>query len=341
MGMSLETEELTVEPSLDDLSGPYYVAWWISNRCNLLCVHCINDSGPFHQFADELDGDEIDRVAKQIVGMGVPQGSITGGEPLIHKDFFRLAGYLSDNGVSLNVETDAQLINGETARRIARLNLRAVQISVDGATQATYGLMRRTTTGSAELSRVLNAIKMLSEEGVRISVNFVPTRFSANEVGQVIEMVADLGAKTFYTGRIIRVGRAAMNWQWLAPTEEQYRGFFRTLDQKAKEYSGRLQIIYYPHTVTHELKFRAENPAASFVILPNGKVKMLASMPFLCADLRQHSLAEAWERFKTAWKHPAVREFCTNVQDDDPILASNNNFIELSGLDQPLIQSKV
>jgi len=338
--VSVETEELSEEPSLDDLTGPYYVAWWITNRCNLLCVHCINDSGPFHQFDNELAGDEIERVARQIVELGVPQGSITGGEPLIHKDFFKVAGYLSDNGVSLNVETDAQLINRETARRIARLNLRAMQVSVDGATQSTYGLMRRTTTGSAELSRVLDAIRMLAEEGVRVSVNFVPTRFSANEVGQVIDAVAALGAKTFYTGRIMRVGRAAMNWKWLAPTEAQYQGFFATLNQKAKEYSGRVRIIYYPYTVTHELKFRTENPAASFVILPNGKVKMIASMPFLCADLRRHSLAEAWERYKIAWKHPMVREFSEKVKDDDPMLASNNSFVELD-LEQPVIQSKV
>ena len=336
--MSVEIEQLGVDPSLDDLSGPYYVAWWITNRCNLLCVHCINDSGPYHQFEGELSGQQIEKVCRELVELGVPQGSITGGEPMIHKDFFRIAQYLSDHGMSLNVESDGQLINREVAKKIARLELRSMQISVDGARQETYGLMRRTVTGSAELSRVVGAIKMLVEEGVNISVNFVPTRFSVNEVGGVIDMVAGLGAKMFYTGRMMRVGRAAGNWKWLNPSEQQYEAFFETLQEKAKEYDGQMRIIYYPFTVMHELKFRLANPAASFVILPNGKIKMIAALPFLCADLKEHSLREAWERYKQGWKHPMIKEFIARIQEDETLLSQNNQFVDLK---YDLIQNKV
>lgn len=339
--MSVEIEELGVEPTLADLSGPYYVAWWISNRCNLLCVHCINDSGPFHQFADELIGHEVESVCKQLAELGIPQGSLTGGEPMIHKDFFKIAQYLTDNGMSLNVESDGQLINRDTAKRLAKLNLRSVQISVDGATQATYGIMRRTLTGSAELSRTLEAIKLLVEEGVTVSINFVPTRFSVNEVGNVIDIAARLGAKMFYSGRIMRVGRAAGNWKWLNPTEEQYKAFFEKLAEKARDYAGQMRIIYYPYNVMHELNFRVSNPAASFVILPNGKIKMIAALPFLCADLRKHSLPEAWERYKQAWNHPAVKEFVRRAKEDESLLSLNNQFIELDLDERTIIENKV
>src|SRR5207244_11829596 len=86
-GVSVETEELSEESSLDDLTGPYYVAWWITNRWNLLCVHCINDSGPFHQFDNELAGDAIESITRQIVELSVSRGCITGGEPAIPQEF--------------------------------------------------------------------------------------------------------------------------------------------------------------------------------------------------------------------------------------------------------------
>ena len=40
-----------------DLSAPLYVAWQITNECNLACLHCIEESGPGKAFHDELDDD--------------------------------------------------------------------------------------------------------------------------------------------------------------------------------------------------------------------------------------------------------------------------------------------
>ena len=327
--MTLEVEDLSSGPTIHDLTRPYYVAWWITNRCNLICTHCINDSGPFNQFEDELSEHEMMRVCREILELEVPYGSLTGGEPLLHKNFFKIAEILSDGGVSLNIETDGQLVNKEVARRIAKIGVRSVQVSIDGATQQTYGIIRRTISGVASLSKALEAIKLLSEEGVMVTVSFAPTRYSINEAGKLIDMVYELGARVINTGRLMRVGRAAQNWRWLSPTEEQYRAFFDTLRKKAKEYMGKLRIVYYPYSVVEELKYRLNNPAASFVIMPNGKVKMMGSMPFICADLRRHSLREAWERYKLAWRSPAVKEFIEKVQEDESLLAKNNDLVEI------------
>ena len=37
-----------------DLGAPLYVAWQITNECNLACLHCIEESGPGKAFKDEL-----------------------------------------------------------------------------------------------------------------------------------------------------------------------------------------------------------------------------------------------------------------------------------------------
>ena len=43
--------------SSEDLAAPLYVAWQITNECNLACLHCIEESGPGKAFQDELDRD--------------------------------------------------------------------------------------------------------------------------------------------------------------------------------------------------------------------------------------------------------------------------------------------
>ena len=36
----------------EDLGAPIYVAWQITNECNLACLHCIEESGPGKAFKD-------------------------------------------------------------------------------------------------------------------------------------------------------------------------------------------------------------------------------------------------------------------------------------------------
>ena len=44
----------TVAKRSEDLGAPLYVAWQITNECNLACLHCIEESGPGKAFQDEL-----------------------------------------------------------------------------------------------------------------------------------------------------------------------------------------------------------------------------------------------------------------------------------------------
>jgi len=50
-------------------------------------------------------------------------------------------------------------------------------------------------------------------------------------------------------------------------------------------------------------------PPATLLVLPDGRVKVAAALPHICADLRRQSLAEAWEAYRRAWR-------------DEPVLAA-------------------
>ena len=55
------------EPESQHLSAPLYVAWQITNECNLACMHCIEESGPGKRFKDELTEAQVFAVLEQMM----------------------------------------------------------------------------------------------------------------------------------------------------------------------------------------------------------------------------------------------------------------------------------
>jgi len=71
------------------------------------------------------------------------------------------------------------------------------------------------------------------------------------------------------------------------------------------------------------------NPSASLLVVPNGKVKLIGPLPFICGDLKKETLSEVWEKYKKAWKNPEVIEFTHKVFADPRLLAESNNWREI------------
>lgn len=66
------------------------------------------------------------------------------------------------------------------------------------------------------------------------------------------------------------------------------------------------------------------------LIVPDGKVKLLNALPFAPADLRRHSLAEAWRAVLAAWDDPRVRDFCGRASREPELLRHANECWELA-----------
>jgi len=180
-----------------------------------------------------------------------------------------------------------------------------------------------------DFKKTVDACKLLIENDVNTEIVFVPTKFNIHEVGKAIDMAYCLGAYGFYTGKIMRIGRAAQNWDLLCPSEEQYAEAFEILKTKQIQYDGKIKVYYYPYDVIDELKYRLYHPAASLLVIPNGKVKLIGPLPFLCGDLRRQSLKDIWKRYKKAWKEKAVVDFTKRVINDPKLLCESNKWVEL------------
>jgi len=292
-----------------DLGAPLYVAWQVTNECNLACLHCIEESGPGKAFRDELDRDQIFDVLAQFVEHEIPYLSFSGGEPMVHPLFFEMVEYVCSRDGQLKVETNGHFLTPGNCERLARAGVKAVQVSLDGATRGTFNRMRI----RGDFDRATDGTRNLHKAGVPIEINYSPTSFNVHEIGTAIDLAYELGAYSFYTGRTMYTGNAVKAWHKLALSEEQYATFFETLHRKTEEYRGRMRVHFHEMGLLEELRYRLHHAAALLIVLPNGLVKLINALPFICGDLRRQSLAEIWGNFQKAWQDPRVAAFIDDL----------------------------
>lgn len=309
--------------SFDDYKSPLFIAWQLNSACNLGCLHCCEEAG--HSMPDEMTKAEALDFCRQIADLDIPYMAISGGEPMLCPHIFDVCEAIRANNISLKIETNGEFIDKETAGRFAELNLRSVQVSLDGATAETHEKLRLT----GDWEKAMAACKYLVELGVNTEVVFVPTKFNIHEAGELIDLAYSMGIYGVYTGKIMRIGRAALNWDILNPSDEEYETFFKVLEEKTAAYEGKMKVYYYPYDVIEELKYRLECPSASLLVVPNGKVKLIGPLPFICGDLKKDSLSQIWENYQKAWRNPEVVDFTNKVIADPNLLAESNNWKEI------------
>jgi MoaA/NifB/PqqE/SkfB family radical SAM enzyme len=297
---------------IDRLSAPLFVSWQLTRDCDLACLHCCTESAPGKKLDDELDAREALRVADDIVRSGVPYVMLCGGEPLIVPHFFAVAEALGAAGIHLKIETNGQRFDADAAKRLARLPIRSVQVSLDGDTQQTYERQRP----GASLEKAHAACRAVREAGLPLEVTFAPTRINIHEAGLVIERALSVGAFRFNTGRLMRIGTAARLWARLEPDRNQWSNFRAMLDKTAARLAGQLELCYVPFDIEEGLAASLGTPPATLLVLPNGWVKVAAALPHICADLRKDSLAQAWEAYRDAWRSATVIEAARDAMGD-------------------------
>ena len=308
-----------------DLGAPLYIAWQVTNECNLACLHCIEESGPGKAFHDELGDEQVFSVLEQALDLEVPYLSFSGGEPMVHPRFFDMVEYVCGRNGQLKIETNGHYLTPENCARLKALGVKAVQVSLDGATRETFNRMRV----RGDFDRTVEGIKNLHKAGVPIEINYSPTSFNTHEIGTAVDLAAELGAYSFYTGRTMYTGNAVKTWHRLAPSEAQYQQYFEVLHAKVDEYRGRMRVYFHEMGLLEELRYRLHHPAALLIVLPNGLVKLINALPFVCGDLRKQTLGEIWARFQHAWQDPRVAKFVEDLAEDPRKTAALHQWVYL------------
>ena len=254
---------------------------------------------------------------------------------MLHPHFFAMVERACARGAQLKIETNAPLPRSPAnAARLKELGVKAVQVSLDGASRATFGRMRV----RGEFDRVLDGVRNLRDAGVPIEINFSPARFNMHEVDAVVDLAYELGAYSFYTGRTMYTGNAVKAWRHLEVTDEQYVAFFDALRAKTEEYRGRMRVYFHEAGLLEELRYRIQHPAALLIVLPNGLVKLINALPFICGDFRRDSARRDLGQFPQRVARPAGRTASSTISPPTPARrerCTNGSISERAPTDRP------
>jgi cyclic pyranopterin phosphate synthase len=155
----------------------------VTDRCNFRCQYCMPAEGlPWLERAEILSFEEIARLVGLLAEMGVGEIRLTGGEPLVRRDFPKLVEMLThtENVHEVSVTTNGFLLERD-AEALVRAGLSRFNVSVDSLqSDRFYQLTRRDA-----LPQVLRGLKLLEQhpKAYPIKVNAVAIRgFTEDEI---------------------------------------------------------------------------------------------------------------------------------------------------------------
>ncbi len=155
----------------------------VTDKCNFRCTYCMPAEGlPWLKKAEILSYEEIERIARIAVGIGIEQIRLTGGEPLVRRDIPELVRMLrSLEGLhSLSITTNGILLKHQ-AKQLAEAGLTRINVSLDSLLKEKFAQITRRD----QLEHVLEGLEELEKYPSihPIKINAVAIRgFSEEEV---------------------------------------------------------------------------------------------------------------------------------------------------------------
>src|SRR3712207_6428729 len=154
----------------------------VTDRCNFRCQYCMPAEGlPWLERSGILSFEEIERVVGLLASMGVRAVRLTGGEPLVRREFPRLAAMLAPLVDDLAVTTNGFLLERDAAA-LVDAGVRRFNVSIDSLQRDRFFEMTRRDA----LPRVLAGLDALAAAATgacTIKINAVGLRgFTEEEV---------------------------------------------------------------------------------------------------------------------------------------------------------------
>lgn len=294
------------------IRGPVEWSWDITNECGGGCLHCFNRSGVVKR--KELSDEEVRQVARQIAELQPMGICFCGGEPLLRFEaVLDAARIIRSAGATVNTVTNGLLLTEEIAGRLVDAGIHTVQVSLDGAKAETHERLRG-ISGSFE--KALGAIRILKKAEITVGVAFTPTRFNASEWREVYELCTSLGVFELRVQPLMPLGEGHLNYEDLAPTEEQYRDLVCGYKALASN-SGPGARVEWGDPVDHLIRFGQFYTMTCYILhlTSDGFLVPSIYLPVVVGNVRRHRIEEYWRAgLSTAWQLRLVRELAYRIR---------------------------
>jgi len=178
------------------------IAWEVTRRCNLSCAHCRASADDYA--TDELSTEECLSLVEQFVQVGKPVLILSGGEPLLRNDIFRIAGYAAERGFRVVMGTNGTLINEDIATQLKEASILRVAVSLDFPTAE---LQDRFRGKAGAFDAAMAGITNTQRAGTEVQINSTITKLNTPYLSDLIDLSLKAGAVAFHPFLLVPTGR--------------------------------------------------------------------------------------------------------------------------------------
>ncbi|MDH5746490.1 MAG: radical SAM protein [Candidatus Bathyarchaeota archaeon] len=184
--------------------APITIVWNFTNRCNLNCLHCHQDSSPTSS-CSELTTSQAFKVIDNMSDAGVAILTFSGGEPLLRKDLYDAIERANDNGMLCTIASNGTLMTPRVVKTLAKAGIKRVEIGLDGARAEVHDFLRnKPGSFEATIEGIKNCVAVGFDE---LATTMTLHSKNVNELEETMELAEKLGATRFYLNRLIPAGR--------------------------------------------------------------------------------------------------------------------------------------
>lgn len=279
--------------------APRIVIWEMTRACALACRHCRAEAQPYRNPA-ELTTAEAFALVDQVVECSDPIFVLTGGDPLMRDDIYKIAEYATSKGLRVAVSPSATgRLKASALEALALAGCKRISLSIDAPNAEMHDGFRG-VRGSFE--RTIQAAQAARAAGMELQINTTVSQFNHRVLADFVPVVESLEPALWSFFFIVPVGRAQME-DVLGPqeTEDAFREIFRI----SQRVPFPIKTTEAPHYRRYAMQKTASAPRGltypsigdgkGFVFIShNGNICPSGFLPFAIGNVRRDNLLSVY-----------------------------------------------
>lgn len=298
-------------------------------RCNLHCQMCMfrhEDGENASLLEKELSAEQWISLAKQVFDAGTLNLLITGGEPMVRKDFCQIYRGIYETGFLISLYTNATLVTPQIMQTLRKYPPHRIGVTLYGASNETY---EKVCGGADGFDRAMAGIEQLKTLPSVLDFRMTVTRDNAADVDPLMEMIRrEFGSHVTLTSPVfqaVRGGCARVAQCRLTPEEELEltlgRVVRRIKENMPPQLAGDIQLRL------QDVKSQCESPKLTYSVLGcsggmdsytishDGKLLGCQMLDAFWTDAAAEGFQEAWDRYPYTVRLPKENDQCASCDD--------------------------
>lgn len=268
------------------LTGPQFINWNYTYRCNFQCHHCYSRAD---SYPDELSTEQYLGIVDQLVEAQVFQVALGGGEVLLRGDCTTILSRLSSAGVQTMLTTNGWFVDDVWAKRLRDAGLGELNVSLDSPDAAVHDAFR---DRQGSYDRVLRCLEATRDVGYDVLLSVVLTRINVHDLERLVEIAARYGVRGVHFKRFRPSGNGLRNRERYELSDAEGAEIGATVARLRQAGGPRVNLSFGPEAGPTDAGCGCG--ISALALRPNGDVAPCVYGDVVLGNLMSSRLIELW-----------------------------------------------